>query len=246
MSIADNFHRVRERIADAAAAVGRRAEEITLVGVTKYVGPDEAAELFAAGCHNLGESRPQELWKKAAELKQARPSPHERAGPSSVPENPVLRWHLVGHLQRNKIRRTLPLVSLIHSVDSERLLAAINEEQATTGDGSLPARVLLEVNTSGEPAKHGLLPEQVEPLLATAERYPNVAIRGLMTMAALEGGTAAAARNFAMLRELRDRLKSNAPPGVTLDDLSMGMSGDFEIGIHAGATMVRIGSLLWE
>jgi pyridoxal phosphate enzyme (YggS family) len=232
MSIAESLERVRERIAIAAAAAGRRAEDITLVGVTKYVGASDAAELLDAGCQDLGESRPQELWKKASEL--------QRAGA------PAVRWHLVGHLQRNKIRRTLPLVSLIHSVDSERLLAALNEERATTDDNARPINVLLEVNTSGEAAKHGLAPEQVEPLLATAERYPRAAIRGLMTMAALDGGATVAARNFSMLRELRDSLQSNLPPCVTLDELSMGMSGDFETAIREGATIVRIGSLLWE
>jgi hypothetical protein len=239
MTIADNLRRVRERIALAAESAGRGAEDIKLVGVTKYVGPREAAELVAAGCIDLGESRPQELWSKAAalevDIKRAR---------VFIPS--VVRWHLVGHLQRNKVRRTLPLVSLNHSVDSERLLAAISEERAATDDYPPPASVLLEVNTSGEPAKHGLAPDAVEPLLAAAPRYAHVAICGLMTMAALEGGTEVAARNFATLRELRDRLIPNAPDGVRLDELSMGMSGDFEVAIREGATIVRIGSLLWE
>jgi pyridoxal phosphate enzyme (YggS family) len=156
-----------------------------------------------------------------------------------------IRWHLVGHLQRNKVRRTLPLVSLIHSVDSERLLAAIHEIHAAS-DAAWPVNVLLEVNTSGETAKHGLAPDQVEPLLATAPRYPRVAIHGLMTMAALDGGEAVAARNFATLRELRDKLKPRVPACVQLNEFSMGMSGDFEVAIREGATMVRIGSLLWE
>jgi uncharacterized pyridoxal phosphate-containing UPF0001 family protein len=254
MSIADNLHRVRERIAEAAQSAGRQPGEIRLVGVTKYVGSQEAAELVAAGCHDLGESRPQELWKKHEEL--------HRAGPSSVTS---IRWHLVGHLQRNKIRRTLPLASLIHSVDSERLLAAIDEEAANrTGEGAPPeawsaepcpaprqeprppVSVLLEVNTSGEASKHGLAPEAVEPLVAAAPRFRQVRICGLMTMAALEGGPDIATRNFATLRALRDRLKPSSPNCVTLDELSMGMSGDFEIAIREGATIVRVGSLLWE
>jgi PLP dependent protein len=227
MSIAQNFHRVRERMARAAELAGRRLDDITLVGVTQYVGASEAAALAAAGCHDLGESRPQELWSKAAAIS-------------------AVRWHLVGHLQRNKVRRTLPLVSLIHSVDSERLLAAIDEARVEAGD-SLPAvRVLLEVNTSGEPAKHGLAPEAVEPLVAAALRYEHVTICGLMTMAAREGGPVVAARNFASLRELRDRLQPQTPPGVRLNDLSMGMSDDYEVAIREGSTIVRVGSLLWE
>jgi pyridoxal phosphate enzyme (YggS family) len=237
MSIADNLQRVRDRIAAAAESAGRSADEVTLVGVTKYVGPRDAAELAAAGCTDLGESRPQELWNKFDAL--------QRAGASSPPSATPIRWHLVGHLQRNKVRRTLPLVPLIHSVDSERLLAAIDEAHSVDDDPS-PIKVLLEVNTSGESAKHGLAPHEVEQLLATAHQYPRVAIRGLMTMAALEGGKAVAARNFAALRDLRDKLKPNAPACVQLNELSMGMSGDFEIAICEGATIVRIGSLLWD
>ena len=233
MSIADNLHRVRERIARAAVSAGRRPEEITLVGVTKYVGPLEAAELVAAGCRDLGESRPQELWSKFGEV-------------ASTTGNAAIRWHLVGHLQRNKVRRTLPLVSLIHSIDSERLLAAIDEAHAKFCSGSTAkVDVLLEVNTSGEAAKHGLAPDVIEPLLAAAPRFSHVAIRGLMTMAALEGGEAVAARNFATLRELRDRLRTVAPECVQLDELSMGMSGDYETAIREGATIVRIGTALW-
>jgi pyridoxal phosphate enzyme (YggS family) len=233
MSIADNFRRVQERIARAAELAGRRPDEIMLVGVTKYVGAPQAAELAAAGCTDLGESRPQELWKKAADV--------ERAGARL----PAIRWHLVGHLQRNKVQRTLPLVSLIHSVDSERLLAAINDARKAQDDNRGPVDVLLEVNTSGETAKHGLAPGDVEPLIASAVKFPNVDICGLMTMAALEGGETVAARNFAALRALRDRLIMNAPPGVRLNELSMGMSGDFEVAIREGATIVRIGSALW-
>lgn len=257
MSIADNLRRVRDRIASAADVAGRSADEITLVGVTKYVGPREAAELVAAGCTDLGESRPQELWSKVTELQRAGdPAPGKTAtrhpaepfaGCPRVPASPPeVRWHLVGHLQRNKVRRTLPLVSLIHSVDSERLLSAINEERGHADDPGPPVNVLLEVNTSGEAAKHGLAPDAVKPLVAAAPRYSHVAICGLMTMAALEGGPKVAAGNFAALRELCDRLKQNAPQCVRLDELSMGMSGDFEVAIREGATIVRIGSLLWE
>jgi len=237
MSIADNLRRVRERIAASAEAVGRSADEIRLVGVTKYVDTNIAMQLAAAGCTNLGESRPQELWKKAASLERAE---------GFTPSVPPIRWHLIGHLQRNKVRRTLPLVSLIHSVDSERLLAEIDEAHLELGDNLPPINVLLEVNTSGEAAKHGLAPAEVEPLLASAPRYPRVAIRGLMTMAALEGGEAVAARNFASLRELRDQFNKHSPDCVQLDELSMGMSADFEVAIKEGATIVRIGSLLWQ
>jgi pyridoxal phosphate enzyme (YggS family) len=228
MSIADNLRRVRERIARAAEAAGRSADEVTLVGVTKYVGVREAAELVEAGCTDLGESRPQELWTKADKLASAC--------------GRVVNWHQIGHLQRNKLRRTLPLVSLIHSVDSARLLAAIDAEwqtqTAVSAEKASPIRVLLEVNTSSEAAKQGLAPQEVEPVLAAATQFPRVEICGLMTMAALEGGLAVAARNFATLRELADRYR--------LKERSMGMSGDFEVAVREGATIVRVGSALWE
>jgi pyridoxal phosphate enzyme (YggS family) len=233
MSIAENLHRVRERIARAAESAGRNADEITLVGVTKYVGAQQAAELAAAGCVHLGESRPQELWKKHAELERGAARPTH-----------AIHWHLVGHLQRNKVARTLPLVALIHSVDSERLLSAIND--AVNADNPQPVDVLLEVNTSGESAKHGLAPNEVERVLEATPKYPHVFVLGLMTMASLEGGSPVAARNFATLREIRDKLKPNTQTNVVLNELSMGMSGDFEMAIREGATIVRIGSLLWE
>src|SRR5262245_40248925 len=115
MTVAENLRRVRERMARAAEAAGRSPEAVTLVAVTKYVDAASAAELVAAGQHNLGESRPQELWSKSDDLASER----------------EVNWHLIGHLQRNKIRRTLPLVSLLHSVDSERLLSAIDKEAAS-------------------------------------------------------------------------------------------------------------------
>ncbi len=234
MSIADNLRHIQERIARAAESVGRRAEEVTLVGVTKYVDAHQALELAQAGCHHLGESRPQELWKKTASLT-------EQAEASSL--TPI-HWHLIGHLQRNKVTRTLPLITLIHSVDSERLVAAINA--VVVADNTKPIDVLLEVNTSREAAKAGLAPDEVEPLLELLPKYPRVRVLGLMTIAALEGGPTAAAHNFATLRRLRDKLKKNNYPNTPLDELSMGMSDDFEVAIQEGATIVRIGSALWK
>lgn len=224
--IAGNVARIRDRIARSAVRAGRRADEVRLVAVTKYVELDEIRALVAAGCTELGESRPQQLWQRAETLRDL----------------PV-RWHMIGHLQRNKVERTLPLVELIHSVDSQRLAAAIDE---ASGKMARPMPILLEVNVSGEAAKHGLGPDEVEPLLATLAGCHNLAVRGLMCMASLEGELEAARRDFAALRGLRDRLRNNCPPGIVLDDLSMGMSGDFEVAIEEGATIVRVGSALFE
>jgi uncharacterized pyridoxal phosphate-containing UPF0001 family protein len=142
--IADNLAMVRGQIAEAAARSGRAAGDVTLVAVTKYVSADMARRVAEAGCLDLGESRPQQLWEKFAAL-----------------DGLSIRWHLVGHLQRNKVRRTLPAVAMVHSVDSMRLLAAIDEEAGALGSHHVAAAiaVLLEVNISGEPAKHGFPPE---------------------------------------------------------------------------------------
>lgn len=242
-TIAENVAEIRGRIADAAGRSGRPASDVKLVAVTKYVSAESVRPLVAAGCCDLGESRPQQLWEKADAL-------------IDLP----IRWHMIGHFQRNKVRRTLPLVSLVHSVDSERLLKAIEEDWGQgTGDGgreigegaggfglhvSMP--ILLEINISGESAKHGFAPEAAEALLPQLASYRNVSLRGLMCMAGLESNLDDARREFAALRQLRDRLRPNCPPGATLDDLSMGMSGDYEIAIEEGATIVRVGSALFE
>jgi pyridoxal phosphate enzyme (YggS family) len=227
MQIAENVARVRGRIAEAAARSGRAAGDVTLVAVTKYVSSDVVRRLIEAGCQDLGESRPQELWEKAAVL-------------ASVP----IRWHMIGHLQRNKLRRTLPLVAMIHSIDSPQLAATVDEELRASGKG--PLHVLLEVNISGEAAKHGFAPEAIEPFLAEVAGFQNLSVRGLMCMAGLEGGPDVARRDFAALRELRERLRRGCPANAKLDELSMGMSGDFEEAIEEGATIVRVGSALFE
>ncbi len=224
--IAANLARIRERIAVAAKRVGRDPDPVTLVAVTKYVGPEEIRGLVQAGCIDIGESRPQELWKKAEAL-------------TDLP----IRWHLVGHLQRNKVQRTIPMVAEIHSVDSQRLLAAIDQAA-----GKLGRRidVLLEVNVSGEKAKHGFSPSELESALPSLAELREVRVRGLMTMAGLEGGLERARADFRRLRELRDKLQAAAPENIALDELSMGMSGDFEAAIEEGATIVRVGSALFE
>jgi PLP dependent protein len=224
--VAENLAQVRARISAAAARSGRAAEAVTLVAVTKYVSAELASAAVAAGCRDLGESRPQELWAKAAAL-----------------DDPAIRWHLVGHLQRNKVRRTLAIVSLIQSLDSARLLAVVDDEAARLGR---TVDALVEVNISGDASKTGLSPGELEPLLEQAATLSGVSIRGLMGMARLEGDQDAARRDFSALRALRDRLAARVAPAITLAELSMGMSGDFEAAIEEGATIVRLGSALFE
>jgi pyridoxal phosphate enzyme (YggS family) len=216
---------VEDRIRAACSRAGRNREEVTLVAVTKSVSPEVATLLPELGQLNLGESRPQELWRKAAAL------------PSTV------HWHLIGHLQRNKIERTLPLVSIIHSVDSERLLAAL-EGEAAKRHASI--EVLLEVNASGETSKHGFAPGEIQGLSSTITGLKYVQVRGLMTMAAYEEDPERTRPTFAALRAIRDQLRDEWGPVVRLDHLSMGMSNDFEIAIEEGATLVRVGTALFE
>jgi hypothetical protein len=225
--IAENFRRIEERVARAAEGCGRRASDVRIVGVTKYADAPAARALAAAGCRELGESRPQELRAKAAALADL----------------PVV-WHLVGHLQRNKIRLTRPHVGLIHSVDSLRLIESLDDAY-----GSAPGaviEVLLEVRVSPDETKGGLSPDEVPAILDLLPRFPQVGVVGLMTMASREGGPAVARREFARLRELRDRWGGDYRDRVSLHELSMGMSGDFEEAIREGATIIRVGSALFE
>ena len=224
--IAENVARVRGRITEAAARGGRTPYQVKLVAVTKYVGQSEVRALVESGCNVLGESRPQQLWEKASGLADV-----------------DVHWHMIGHLQRNKVRRTLPLVEMIHSADSPQLIGAIDR---IGRELSCRVPILLEVNVSGEGAKHGFDPSAVEPFLEELRGYRNVEVRGLMCMASFSGGVDSARRDFCALRQLRDRLCGCCPPEVCLDELSMGMSGDFEVAIEEGATIVRIGSVLFE
>jgi pyridoxal phosphate enzyme (YggS family) len=216
---------VQRRITEACRRTGRSPEEVTLVAITKTVNVEVASLLPELGISHLGESRPQELWKKAATL------------PNSV------RWHLVGHLQRNKIEPTLPLVKLIHSVDSVRLLEGLEQECAKH---QLHVRVLLEVNASREEAKHGFKPEEAPALAHSFSDYQHLEIAGLMTMAAMSDNAEDARPTFAELRRLRDQLRQVLGQPDALPELSMGMTNDFEVAIEEGATLVRIGSALFE
>lgn len=224
----ENLAAIRGRIAVACQQAGRSADEVRLIAVTKYVDESVTRLLAESGCLDLAESRPQRLWEKAEALAAA-----------TLP----IRWHLVGHLQRNKVRRTLPLVSLVHTLDSERLLAALEAEAAAA---ERPCDVLVEVNLSPDPTRSGAAPAEVPALVAAAARSPHIRLRGLMGMASHPDSAAAdARRDFAGLRNLRDRLAAHVPT-TALQELSMGMSGDFEAAILEGSTLVRIGSALFE
>jgi pyridoxal phosphate enzyme (YggS family) len=213
---------VRERIAAAAKRAGRYLSGITLVAVTKTVTSEVAALAAEVGMLDLAENRPQELWKKAE-------------------DTPNARWHLIGHLQRNKIDRTAPLVTLIHSVDSERLLDGLDTFGRKRGT---PVPVLLEVNCSREAAKGGFSVDALPAMSDKLVSLSGVTVLGLMTMAAYSDDPETARPAFAQLREVRDALRSRT--GLELPHLSMGMSGDFEVAVEEGATLLRIGTMLFE
>jgi PLP dependent protein len=224
--IRHNLEEVRARIALAARRAGRVPEDVRLVAVTKKSSPEWIKSLIACGVHDLGENYPQELWRKSEVL---------------VDFSDSIRWHLIGHLQTNKVKKTLPLVRMIHSVDSFKLLRALDEAGAALTD---PPPVCLQVNTSGEESKHGWSAGQIiedSELIAACRSIPIV---GLMTMAALGSTDESARASFALLRETRDALRGRT--GLPLPELSMGMSSDFEPAILEGATLVRVGSALFE
>lgn len=238
--IAENWKQVQSDVADAARASDRDPQSVRIIGVSKYVDATITQWLVDAGCHDLGENRPQLLGEKAGVL----------VGP--------IRWHQIGHLQRNKVRRLMTVQPLIHSVDSERLLEAIDKE---TFIGRQPIDVLIEINISGEDAKTGLPADQLEPIVerwmtrreeagreeARREEAGNEPVSRIIGLMAMAGwGTAAdqAQTQFASLRKLRDNLE--AKTGLKFPELSMGMSGDYPAAVAEGATMVRIGSRLFE
>lgn len=219
-SLADNLARVRERLARAAERSGRRPEAVVLVAVTKACGTAVVQGLAELGLGDFGENRVQDLVAKVG------------AAP------PGVRWHLIGHLQENKINKVLPHVHLIQSVDALDLARALDARAERAGR-SVP--VLLEVKTSPEPSKHGV------PIEAAADAYgallerPALLPRGLMTVAPLAADATTLRACFSALRELQETLRRTGAPA---DILSMGMSDDFEIAVEEGATMVRIGRAL--
>jgi pyridoxal phosphate enzyme (YggS family) len=222
ISIADNLDRVREQITSAAANSGRSADDVELVAITKTHPAEKVREAIEAGQTLFGESRVQEARLKIPEL----------------PSN--MRWHFVGHLQKNKIRHALPLFEMIHSIDSLALAQDMNRIAQEEG---LHPCVLLEVNVAGEGSKFGFAPdklrEQMEELLVLAR----LSIEGLMCIPPLAVESEDSRKFFVQVRELRDSLEKEF--NVKLPQLSMGMTQDFPIGIDEGATLVRVGTAIF-
>ena len=225
-TIANNISRIRERITESALRAGRSAENIALIAITKYADLAQTRLVALAGLKNLGESRPQVLWEKSSALKDN-----------------AIRWHLVGHLQRNKVAKTIKTARLIHSVDSIRLLQDIETESNKVNKIT---DILLEINISGDEDKHGFFPESLKETIEIISNLKHIRVHGFMAMASREGGRKKAQADFAAVRGLRDKLSENLPKNITLNELSLGMSGDLEEAILEGATMIRIGRALFE
>ncbi len=236
-SIADNLFSINERIARAAERSNRTPDSIELVAVTKGRSVSEMQAVLAAGVTNIGENRVQEAQQKYAAVNSVVDVAY------SISADKTCRWHLIGHLQRNKVKASLEMFSMIHSVDSLRLLAEIarrSEERAQRID------VLIQVNTTRETSKYGLDSENLLAFMADAQTYPTANIVGLMTMGQLSPSPDANRPAFALLRSLAEKVETERFPGVTMQYLSMGMTNDFEVAIEEGANLVRIGRAIFD
>ena len=223
--IADNIKSVRQRIARSCEKVGRSPGDITLVCVTKEAGVPQIEDALAAGAKDLGENRVQELAAK-----------HKAIGNRAA-------WHLVGHLQTNKVKDAVRIAALIHSVDSIRLAEAINKE---AGRISKVQDILIQVNTSGEKTKFGLAPADVADfIIKVSTIYNNISIKGLMTIAPEVADPEIVRPYFRKLRELSDEINASRFTLHASRILSMGMTNDFEIATEEGSTMVRVGRAIF-
>ncbi len=223
-SIAENIRDIQERIAVAARRVHRDPSSVKLIVVTKTIGGERIREAVAAGAMVLGENRVQEARDKIAEL------------------GPIASWHLIGHLQTNKAKYAVTLFYLIHSVDNLALAREIDRQAAKH---SKTQDVLIEVNISGEASKAGVGSEDAKVLIREAANLKNIRIQGLMTIPPYAEDPEASRPVFRRLRELAQDIAKEQIPNVAMKELSMGMSGDFEVAVEEGATLVRVGTAIF-
>ncbi|MFZ5827382.1 MAG: YggS family pyridoxal phosphate-dependent enzyme [Bacillota bacterium] len=220
-----NVEQVRERIRRAALRAGRDPNEVTLIAVTKTRPVEEIEAVIAAGITHLGENRVQEL--------------KEKWGPLS---GRGATWHLIGSLQTNKAKQAVELAGLIHSLDRDSLL---DEMVRQAERRRTPCDALVQVNVSGEETKHGIAPGDLFPFLQRISQQRWVKVRGLMTMAPLSERAEDARPHFRRLRELAGEVRALELPHVSMEHLSMGMSGDYEVAVEEGATLVRVGTAIF-
>lgn len=221
MSVCENYLAVEEKVKEACRRAGRSRDEVTLIAVSKTKPMSMIEELLPLGVVDFGENKVQELTAK------------EEALPSHI------RWHMIGHLQRNKVKYIVDKAYLIHSVDSLRLAEAVSQEAVKKG---VTANILIEVNVAGEDSKFGVAPEETAALAEAISKLPNIAVKGLMTIAPFVENAEENREVFRNLRKLSVDIEEKKFNNVTMAVLSMGMTGDYEVAIEEGATMVRVGT----
>ncbi|MDO5415723.1 MAG: YggS family pyridoxal phosphate-dependent enzyme [Lachnospiraceae bacterium] len=222
--VKEQLREVQAHVQEACRRAGRNPDEVTLIAVSKTKPVSMLAEAYEEGARNFGENKVQEILEKSPQL------------PADV------HWHMIGHLQRNKVRQVIDKVVLIHSVDSIRLAEQIEEE---AGKKDRTVDILLEVNVAREESKYGFMLEEVEAAILEISRFPHVRIRGLMTIAPFVENSEENRPIFKKLFEFYVDMKCKNIDNVTMDVLSMGMSGDYEVAIEEGATMVRVGTSIF-
>jgi len=237
LRIADRVKHVEETIRAACARSGREPEDVRLVVVTKSAEVEAIKEVVRLGYTHLGENRVQQLKRVATQLTDLL---EQQEGGAELARG--IRWHMIGHLQRNKVRQVLPMVSLIHSADTLRLAEEISVSGAKLG---LCPKILLQVNTSNEPQKYGVPVGAATHLAEQIETLPNLKLIGLMTMAPLTRNKDIIRASFTRARELFHEMRGEKIVGQQFTELSMGMSSDYEIAIEEGATILRIGSAIF-
>ncbi len=219
--IQENLETVKERIQNACRRAGRNPDEVTLIAVSKTKPVEMLQEAYEAGVREFGENKPQELRDKYPCLPQD------------------IHWHMIGHLQRNKIKYLIDKVCLIHSVDSLRLAEAIDEEAGKRG---LRVSVLAEVNMAGEESKFGVTPQEAPSFVEALSRFPHLRVEGLMTIAPFTEHPEENRPYFRNLKKLSVDIQAKNIDNVCMRHLSVGMTGDFEVAVEEGATMVRVGT----
>jgi len=228
--INDNISDLRQRITRACSRAKRDVSEVSVIAVSKSRPCEQIMEVIAAGITNIGENRVQEAKRKIADLTNV-------SGVSPV------KWHLVGHLQTNKVREALKMFDLIHSVDSLHLAVEIDKAAAACAKRQ---EILLQVNTSFEETKFGLSPDQAFDVILEISRLKNIIVKGLMTIAPMVSNQDEVRPYFRKLKELKDKYNKFSKDTNQLQELSMGMSDDFEAAIEEGATMIRVGRAIFS
>lgn len=222
--IAENLQKIKQEIRESCALVSRSPEEVKLVAVTKSVDSEEAAELVDLGVYDLAENRVDKLLEKKAALG----------------DNANIKWHLIGNLQRRKVKNVINEIDYFHALENEKLAAEINKRAEKV------VKCFIEINISGEESKHGIKAENLVEFVALLANYEKIEVVGLMTMAPLESSEIEVREIFSKLKKLQEKIEQQEIPYAPCHELSMGMSQDFQIAIESGATFVRIGTALFR